>query len=182
MEWLERSDQLVQFLSKYVTNLFPCGSDWTPTPANKSGLREMLLGSNVYISMDMIPTIDKNYPSDLISVGESGPQRTRDRGQEGDVIGLSHSNGLSCKYGMRIDIFFYGDSEKVFLSHIYSHLLHYINISPDDVRIGIVLHFPQTINSRNVEELLKDEMGERIHEVGATQAVQFLDDIPRAKL
>ena len=181
-DWLGRSDQLVNFLSKYVTDLFPCGINWTPTPANRSGLRQMLLNTNVYISMDMIQTIDNSYPFDSISGGGRGPQMTRDRGQEGEVVGLSYSTACPCKHGMRIDIFFYGDTEQLLLNHFYSHLLHYSSITSDDVRFGINLNFPLTIDSQVVDELLTDETGERYEGHGVTQCVQHIENIPHAKL
>lgn len=181
-EWLERSNQLLQFLSKYVTDLFPQGLSWKPIPVNKSGLREMLLFNNAYISMDVIPTTDNSHPFDLIPVGNCGPQTTRCRGQAGDVVGLSYSTACPCKYGVKIDIFFYGKCQQLLLSHIYSHLLHYNSISSDDVNIGINLHFPQEIDSKNVEELLKGMIGERCRGSGITQAIQFIEDIPRATL
>lgn len=182
-ELLERSDQLVRFLSKYVTDLFPCGSAWMPTPANRSGLRHMLMCNTVYISMDMIPTIDNSYPCNPITGGGNMPRWTRDREQKGDVVGLSYSAVCTCKYGMKIDIFFYGDCQQLLLSHFYSHLLHYNSITSADTRFGISLHFPKTIDSNAAEELLKEEMGtENYRELGVTQAVQFIDDIPSARL
>jgi hypothetical protein len=127
---------------------------------------------------------DKTYSSSptssTVTVGQ--PDGAAARKQEGDIVALSYSTACPCKYGIRLDIFFYGNCEKVFLSHVYSHLLHYNSITSNDVRIGLMLHFPLTIDSRNVEELLKDEMGERIRDFGATQAVQYIVDIPNAKL
>jgi len=181
-EWLERSEQLVNFLSKYVTDLFPCGNSWTPTPANRSGLRQMLLNTNVFISMDMIQSTDISYLSDPIFYGGRGPQRTRDRGHKGDLVGLSYSTACPCKHGLRIDIFFYGDSEQLLLSHFYSHLLHYSSITSDDVRFAILVNFPRTIDAKNIDELLTGEMGEMYQGHGVTQSVQHIEDIPHAKL
>src|SRR6218665_1958812 len=190
-EWLEHSDQLIRFLSKYAVDLFPVGATWMPTPTNKSGLRHALSVAKVFVSLDPASTIDNSCPSDLtcnaghIQDEDRGLQRTRDRGQDGAIIGLSYSTVVPCKYGIRIDIFFYGDCEINFLSHVYSQLSHYVSITSDDVRFAVLLHFPLIIDSKNVEERLKEEMGERVFNdtFKVTQAVQYIAEIDRqAKL
>jgi len=183
-EWLESSDQLVRFLSKHVGDLFPVGSTWMPTPANKSGIRRALSVANVYISLDPASTIDILNPVCFLETGH-GLQRTRDRGQDGDITGISFSTEFPCKYGIRIDIFFYGDCEKSFLSHLYSQLHHYVSITSDDVKIAVLLHFPLTIDSKIVEERLKEEMGGRVYNdtFKVTQAVEYVAEFDRqAKL
>ena len=189
-EWLEHSDQLIRFLSKYVVDLFPVGPSWMPTALNKSGLRHVLSIAKVFVSLDPASTIDNSCPLYLISNREHikdsgrGLKSTKDGGRYGDIIGLSYSTALPCKYGLKIDIFFYGDCEKSFLSHVYSQLHHYVSITSDDARFGVLLHFPLTIDSKNVEERLMEEIGGRLYTgmYSATQAVQYISEIAPAKL
>jgi len=190
-EWLERSDQLIRFLSKYVGDFFPLGPNWMQTPPNKSGLRHALSVAKVYVSLDPASTIDNICPSDLTCIAghiqdeDRGLHMTRDRGQDDTIIGLSYSTVVPCKYGTRIDIFFYGDCEINFMSHVYSQLHHYVSITSDDARFAVQLHFPLIIDSKNVEERLKEELGGRVYNdtFKVTQAVQYIAEIDRqAKL
>jgi len=189
-EWLERSDQLIRFVSKYVVNLFPVGPTWLPTPTNKSGLRHALSVANVYVSLDPASTIDNSCLSDPTSRkghfqdAVSCPKMTKDKENQGDIIGLSYSTVLQCKYGLRIDIYFYGDCEEVFLSHVYSQLHHYVSMTCDDVRVGVLLHFPITIDSKNMEERLEGDLGQRFDGdcYSVTRVVQYRSEFPQARL
>ncbi len=92
---------------------------------------------------------------------------------------------MQVAYGIRIDIFFYGDCEINFLSHVYSQLHHYVSITFDDASFAVQLHVPLIIDSKNVEERLKEEMGEKLYNdtFRVTQAVQYIVEIDhQAKL
>ena len=67
-----------------------------PTPVNRSGLRHVLSVAKVFISLDpsqLLTTalLDLMPSTGHLPVEGCGPQRTKDRGQEGDIIGLSYS-------------------------------------------------------------------------------------------
>lgn len=191
IEWLEHSNQLIRFVSKYAVDFIPVGTAWMPNPVSKSGLRELFLSANVMVSLRSAGTSasDKGCTTDLIPIighfriEDSGSWRIGDKEEPDEIVGLSYSTALQCKYGVSIDFYFYGDCENILLSHAYNHLLHYVSVTLDDARLGVSLNFPLAINLENVEERLKEVMGDKATSdyYSATQAVQYIAQLPTAK-
>lgn len=170
---MKRSEQLMNFLSRYAEDYIVAGAKWIPIKINNTELRKLFADNIVFISL----AGTKGQPVDGIGRLVRRPS-TDERfafEEDDEIAGFSSSNIFQCKYGVNFEIQFYGDSEVDLLSHVYSHMLHYVRVTQDDVRVACSLHFPLSIDSNCVRELLREELGDIFQaEFCSTQGVQYI--------
>lgn len=178
---LDRTDQLLRFVSRYSQNFIPLGPTWGPIRVSGEGLRHISSFANVFVTYAKSSVSLDETPS---AASESGHLKATKVGEERPVAGFSYSITTPCKYGSRSDFVFYGDDVGIFISQFVSHLRHHLSITRDDVRIACVIHFPRSISVQEVEEKLKEELGASVRNeyFSVTQAIHYIGNLAQAKL
>lgn len=175
-EWLDRSDQLTTFLSQFADEYILIGDKFVALQLSRAQLKRLFtLSTNVFASFECRtsnPITSANVPLP----GDDEVKSALDGRRE--ILGFSCSGSHFCKYGMRINIHYYGNDEDDLLSHVRSHWRQFADVIGSDVRVALWLNFPTTIGYGSVENRLRSELGERCQNGywRATQFVQYMSD------
>lgn len=181
VKWLTTEpNQLLRFISRYSRDFIPFGPVWAPARISEAGLRSVFANAKVLVTFGEIETSATKKTSTV-----TWPDEERaNRWSRGQLAAVSYSTCLRLPFGVGIDVSFYGDDCDVFVSHVASHLLHYVSTTEDDATIVCGLQFPQSVVVTEVEERLSDYIGPRIDSpyFSVTQVIHYCGQIHQAKL
>ena len=147
---------MINFLSGYAEEYVVAGAKLIPVKVNDIDLRQRFAWNNILVSFAGKKENQGDGETIVIPVAGEGITSVDDR----EIVGYSSSDALHCKYGLSVVIHFYGDNEADFLSHVYSHVRHYVSVTQDDARMLCTIHFPLTIDLPSVRERLMKNLGD----------------------
>lgn len=176
-EWLDRSDQLTTFLSQFADEYIVVGDKFAAIQLSRSQLKRLFtLSTHVFASFECPPDSNPTTGANVPLAGDDEVKIALDGRRE--ILGFSCSGSHPCKYGLRMNIHYFGNDEDDLLSHVRSHWRQFADVIASDVRVALWLSFPHAIAHGSAENRLRSELGERCRngEWSAEQFVQYMSD------